>query len=149
LHRSRLPLDQVDLASPEARPRAVRQLSGRKRRRALGFSSAPSVHFGEAIVARFEEAERAKAILGPPGVQPVLYPIARDWLIAAVRERSCEESPRRQIATRSFDAFEVACPGDERFEECCAGIEAVLERADALLPAFRAMRRAYLDLADI
>jgi hypothetical protein len=118
----------------------------------FGFNCAAGIHFGEAIAARFEDAERANAILGPPAAQPVLYPVARDWLLAAVRERSCGESPQRQLATRSFDAFEVACHGDERFEECCAGIEAVLDRASALLPSFAALRRgernAYLDLTD-
>lgn len=116
----------------------------------FGFNCAAGVHFGETIAARFDEAERAHAILGPPGVQAVLYPVARDWLIAAVRERSSDESPARQLATRSFEAFEVACHGDERFEECCAGIEAVLERASALLPSFAALRRGerntYFDL---
>jgi hypothetical protein len=118
----------------------------------FGFSCAAGVHFGEAIAARFDDAERANAILGPPGVQPALYPVARDWLIAAVRERSSEEPPQRQLASRAFDAFGVAIHGDERFEECCTGIEAVLDRASALLPSFAALRRgernAYFDLAD-
>jgi hypothetical protein len=118
----------------------------------FGFNCAPGIHFGEAIAARFDDAERADAILGPPAVRPVLYPVAGDWLIATVRERSCEESPQHQLATRSFDAFEVACHGDERFEECCVGIEAVLDRATALLPSFAALRRreqnAYFDLTD-
>jgi len=118
----------------------------------FGFNCAAGVHFGEAIAARFDDAERANAILGPPGLQPALYPVARDWLIAAVRERSREEPPRRQLATRAFEAFEVAIHGDERFEECCTGIESVLDRASALLPSFAALRRAernaYLDLAD-
>ncbi len=110
----------------------------------FGFDSSEDTDFGEAVLERFEDAERAQALLGPPGAQAVLYAIGGDLLIAVVRERDsgAGDSPRRQLATFGFHAAEVACFGDERFEECCAAIEAILRRASDLLPSFAATRRS-------
>ena len=50
--------------------------------------------------------------------------------------------PCRQVATYSFDADEIAPPGDACFETCTDGLAELLERANALLPDFRAIRAA-------
>jgi hypothetical protein len=107
----------------------------------FGFDGSNELGFAAAIAERFEDAVDSDAILGPPGVEAALYPVGRDLLIAAVREREPVDSevPLRQLASFCFEAREVARYGDERFEECCAGIEAVLARAGALLPSLAAL----------
>ena len=112
----------------------------------FGFNSSDELGFAAAIAERFEDAVDSEAILGPPGVEAALYPVGPDLLIAAVREREPVDPalPLRQLASFCFEAREVACHGDERFEECCAGIETVLARAGALLPSLAALQAGEL-----
>ena len=97
--------------------------------------------FAAAIAARFDDAIRAEAVRGPADIEAAVYPVGRDLLIVAVREMD-PGLPQRQLASICFEAREIACFGDERFAECCVGIEALLERANELLPSFFAMREA-------
>jgi hypothetical protein len=113
----------------------------RDREERFGFDSGDEFGFAAAIAARFEDAIRAGAILGPPDVEAAVYPIGRELLIVAVREAD-PDLPLRQLASFCFEAGEVACFGDERFGECCVGLEALLERASELLGSFIAMREA-------
>lgn len=95
-----------------------------------------------ALVRRFADAAEAGAILGPPEVTAVLYPLAHDGLILALRERRFPEDvrwPLRQASTFCFEAREVACLHDESFAECCKALRELLARADRLLPALAAI----------
>lgn len=116
----------------------------------FGFDSSDELGFAAAIAGRFEDAVDSDAILGPPGIEAALYPVGPDLLIAAVREREPvnPELPLRQLASFCFEAREIACYGDERFEECCAGIEAVLARAGALLPSLASLHAGERGRAD-
>lgn len=114
----------------------------------FGFDSADQRGFAAAIASRFYDAVEAAAILGPSDLEVVVYAAATDSLIVAVRERGLPrhlDSPLRQLATFSFETGEIACYGDESFAECCTGIEALLDRANALLPSLAAMREAERD----
>lgn len=98
-----------------------------------------------AVVRRFADAEEAGAILGPPGVTAVLYPLAHDGLILALREKRFPDGvrwPLRQVSTFCFEAREVACPHDETFAECCKALRELLARADLLLPPLSAVAAA-------
>jgi hypothetical protein len=98
-----------------------------------------------ALVRRFADAGEAGALLGPPGVTAVLYPLAHDGLILALREQRFPVDvrwPLRQVSTFCFEAREVACPHDESFAECCKALRELLARADLLLPAFSALTGA-------
>jgi hypothetical protein len=110
----------------------------------FGFDSGDELGFAAAIAARFDDAIRAEAVRGPVDIEAAVYPVGRDLLIVAVREVA-PDPPLRQLASFCFEAREVACFGDERFAECCVGIEALLERASELLPSFIAMREAEVD----
>ena len=117
----------------------------------FGFDSSDERGLGPAIASRFHDAHEAAAIRGPSELEVIVYTVAADSLIVAVRERGLPrhlEEPLRQLATFSFDATEVACYGDDRFEECCAGITVLLQRANRLLPSFTALRDAELRAAD-
>lgn len=99
--------------------------------------------FAAAIECRFCDAGEAEAIVAPPGLEVIVYALS-DSLIVAVRE--VEVPVRlpvnlRQLATISFETKYVADSGNDSFEEACAVIEALFERASALLPSFRAMQR--------
>lgn len=107
----------------------------------FGFDSGDELGFAAAIAARFDDATRAEAVCGPADVEAAAYPVGRDLLIVAVRETD-PGPPQRQLASFCFEAREIACFGDERFAECCVGIEALLERANELLSSFFAMREA-------
>jgi hypothetical protein len=96
-----------------------------------------------ALTRRFGDAREAGAIIGPPGVEVIVYGI-EDSLIVALRE---EELPielpvaMRQLATISFETKHVLNSADQSFEEACAAIEELLARASALLPSFAALKR--------
>jgi hypothetical protein len=105
----------------------------------FGFDSSDERGFAAAIASRFDDAHEAGAIGGPSDLEVIVYALAAESLIVAVRERELPSHLKkslRQLATFSFDATDVACFGDDRFEECCAGIAALLERANQLLPSF-------------
>jgi hypothetical protein len=96
--------------------------------------------FAAAVATRFEDAQGAGAILAPPGVEAVVYPVG-DELILAGRETEPPPTakwPFRQVATLAFDPSEIARFGDESFEECCAALRELLQRIEALLPALAA-----------
>lgn len=110
-----------------------------------GFDSREEAGFAVAVAARFTQAWDSGAILAPPEVTPVLYPVGRGALILALRENDLPPSvpwPLRQISTVSFEVDEVACYGDESFGECCTALRELLRRADSLLPALRALAGA-------
>ena len=105
----------------------------------FGFDSSDERGFAAAIASRFYDAHEAAAIRGPSELEVIVYALEAESLIVAVRERELGrglKEPLRQLASFSFDATDVACFGDDRFEECCAGITALLERANQLLPSF-------------
>jgi hypothetical protein len=109
-----------------------------------GFDSSDERGFAAAIASRFHDALDAKAIIGPSELQPIVYAIASDSLIVALREGELPNHlafPLRQVATYSFETSAVACPGDQSFEECCCGLLELLDQANALLPSFAALRR--------
>jgi hypothetical protein len=109
----------------------------------FGIDSDDERGFAAAVATRFADAKQAEAIRGPAELEVMVYAINPHGLIVALRERELPSErrlPLRQLATYSFDADEVACYGDERFEECCAAINELLDRANALLPSFLAMR---------
>lgn len=111
----------------------------------FGINSAHEEGFARAILDRFNDAGEAGAIHGPDDFEAMLYAPAIDSLLVAVRERTLPESlrwPLRQLASFSFETSEVAVFGDESFEECCAAIEELLDRANALLPSLAALREA-------
>lgn len=108
----------------------------------FGFCAHDERGFAAAVRSRFDDAVDAQAVGGPAGIQPSVYPVGSDNLILALRDSDLSlpgEAPLCQIATFSFEAGEVACYGDERFSECCEGVEALLEKATSLLPAFAAL----------
>lgn len=108
-----------------------------------GFDNRHPGGFAVAVAARFADAWESGAILTPPGVTVSLYPLGFSALILALRENDLPravEWPLRQVSTVSFDVDEVACFGDESFEECCSTLRELLRRADRLLPALAAMR---------
>lgn len=110
----------------------------------FGFCSHDERGFAAAVMSRFDDAVEAQAVGGPAAVLPVVYPVGTDSLILALRDRdnpSVGGGPACQLATLSFEANEVACFGDERYSECCAGVEALLAIATSLLPSFAALRR--------
>lgn len=96
-----------------------------------------------ALSHRFHDAHDARAITGPPGVEVIVYALD-DSVIVAVRE---EELPShlpvalRQLASYSFETKYVLNSEHESFEEACAAIEELLNRANELLPSFAALRR--------
>jgi hypothetical protein len=105
----------------------------------FGFESSDERGFAAAVASRFDDAHEAAAIRGPSNLEVIVYAHRDETLIVAVRERelpSYLKEPLRQLASFSFDATDVARFGDDRFEECCAGITALLERANQLLPSF-------------
>lgn len=111
----------------------------------FGIDSDDDRGFAAAVSTRFDDAKQAEAILGPEELEVMVYAINPHGLIVAVRERELPSDfrlPLRQLATFSFDATEVACYGDESFEECCAAINELLDRANDLLPSFMALRAA-------
>ena len=111
----------------------------------FGIDSEDERGFAAAVATRFADAKQAGAIGGPAELEVMVYATNPHGLIVALRERELPNDrrlPLRQLATYSFDADEVACYGDERFEECCAAINELLDRANALLPSFTAMRAA-------
>lgn len=112
------------------------------------FGELVGIDLGEAGIAwalerRFCDARDAGAIVGPPGLEVIVYGID-DSLIVAVREA---DLPRdlpialRQLATYSFETKYVVDWRDQSFGEACAAIEELLTRANALLPSFRALLR--------
>lgn len=102
-----------------------------------------------ALEYRFHDAREAGAIVGPPGVEVIVYGFD-DSLIVAVRE---VDLPRnlpvalRQLATYSFEIKYVLDHRDKSFEEACAAIEELLGKANALLPSFDALCRGERALA--
>jgi len=114
-----------------------------------GIDSACAGGIAKALEYRFHDAREAGSITGPPGVEAIVYAL-EDSLIVAVREL---DLPRdlpvalRQLATYSFEIKHVLDHRDGSFEEVCAAIEELLEKANALLPSFDALRRAERALA--
>ena len=108
----------------------------------LGIDEEHEGGLAVAIARRARQAEDAGAILGPPDLEVVVYPIDGDVLIVAVRERevSAASVRLRQVASYSLDAGDVACPLDHSFDECCAAIARLLEEANGLLPSLAALR---------
>jgi hypothetical protein len=107
-----------------------------------GFDNHHEGGFAAAVAARFADAWEAGAILAPPEVTAVLYPLGSRALILALRENQLPPTvrwPLRQVATVSFDVDEIACFGDESFGECCNALRELLRRAEALVPALAAM----------
>lgn len=109
----------------------------------LGIDSSFEGGIARALESRFYDAHEAGVIVGPPGVEAIVYSLG-DSLIVAVRE---VDPPRnlpvalRQLATYSFETKYVIDHRDGSFEEACAAIEELLARASALLPSFVALRR--------
>ena len=96
-----------------------------------------------ALTSRFEDAREARAIVRPPGLEVFVYALT-DSLIVTVREPellSDLPEPGRQLATISFEAKHILSSEDRSFEDACAGIEELLDRANSLLPSFWALRR--------
>lgn len=97
-----------------------------------------------AVLERFYVAQAADAIRGPLDAKAMVYPLSARALIVAVREFPAPAAhvtwPCRQVATYSFDADEIAPPGDACFEACVDGLAELLARADALLPDLHAIR---------
>lgn len=109
----------------------------------FGFDSSDERGFAAAIASRFYDAHEAGAVRGPSELEAIVYPLAADSLIVSVRERELPHhlrEPLRQLASFSFEATDIARLGDEGFEECRAGIAALLERANQLLPSFSLLR---------
>jgi hypothetical protein len=110
-----------------------------------GFDNRHPGGFAAAVAARFAEAWEAGAIVAPPQVRVVLYALAFDALMVAVRENDMPPGvswPLRQVATVSFEADEVAVFGDESFAACCNALREVLRRAEDLVPALDAIAQA-------
>jgi len=93
-----------------------------------------------AVESSFLDARDAGAILGPSGLEAVVYAY-RDSLIVAVREIELPSipTPLRQLATYSFEARYVVDGERRGFDGACATVEDLLERANSLLPSFRAL----------
>lgn len=112
----------------------------------FGFDCRDDLGRAAAVTGRFADAQAAGAIRAPEGAAVHLYPVGPRALMVAVREVPAPADyvdwPCRQVATYSFDADEIAPPGDTRFETCLDGLVELLERANALLPDLRAIRAA-------
>lgn len=102
-----------------------------------GFESGGTA---SAIESRVSDARDAGAILGPPGVEVVVYGLD-DSMIAAVREIELPPipTPLRQLATCSFEVKYLVAHDEEAFDGLCATVEKLLGRASALLPSFHAL----------
>jgi hypothetical protein len=99
-----------------------------------------------AVASYFRDAIEANAVQAPPGTEVVVYVAGDDSVIVGIREDDLPlrvALPLRQVATFAIEAHRIAFWTDwtdETFEQGCAVIEALLSRADDLLPSFQAMQ---------
>jgi hypothetical protein len=94
-----------------------------------------------AVVGYFNHAIDAAVIQEPSGVEVTAYGVGELEVLVAIREFDLPlHVGVRQVATFAIRARGIVTWGDETFEHGCAVIEALLLRADNLLPSFRAMQ---------
>ena len=103
----------------------------------FGINSRHRDSFAAAVAERFQNALEANAIEGPDGFSLALYTVHGDGLLAGAIVYLDSPRPVDRDATFFFAPEEVACFGDERFDECCQALRQILRRANDLLPGLQ------------